>query len=292
SGLVTTLVISLVDKDQVAAAEGFTSGVSPLITMIAQFTGSGLLLFMSYSALAFVNGLTFILAGLIYLHLLSSGHEKGTAKAKEEVNDQNFMATLALAFRQVKKAKGLLTVVMVIALLNGILSTIEPLLAIVVASHRQTMVLGTYSFTLALLGVCAASGMALGGIVGTKIFKHLSLYVVVLLATIAASCVIIAASSEKIILCLLTYGLLGFFSGIASPKLTQWMVTTVDRKILASTIGLLNTILVVVGPLMTTVFTTIAAASSVTYALLALLVTNLAVLVVTLVVMSRTTKKS
>lgn len=37
----------------------------------------------------------------------------------------------------------------------------------------------------------------------------------------------------------------------------QWLVTTIDRKILASSVGLLNTIIMATSPVMTTVLTTI-----------------------------------
>ena len=175
-GLTTPLIISLVKKDEIAEAEGFTSGVSQVITLVSQFVGSGLLLFMSYSALAVINGLTFILAGLIYYNIAGSQRKKGIATVTQEVDDRGFWATLVLALKQVKKASGLITTVLVIAVLNGVLSTIEPLISIVIAGNRQVMVIGTYSFTIALIGAMAGIGAALGSIFGTNIFKKVSLY--------------------------------------------------------------------------------------------------------------------
>lgn len=72
--------------------------------------------------------------------------------------------------------------------------------------------------------------------------------------------------------------LLAGAASIASIKLTAWLVNTVEHKILASTIGLLNTILMASSPVMTTIFTTISGMSSVVYALIALLVVELLVL--------------
>ena len=65
-GLVSPLIADIVGKKDFGEAEGFTGGVSQIINMIAQFVGSGLLLFMSYSNLAFVNAFTFLAAGLLY----------------------------------------------------------------------------------------------------------------------------------------------------------------------------------------------------------------------------------
>ena len=290
-GLTTPLVISLVKKDEIAEAEGFTSGVSQVITLISQFVGSGLLLFMSYSALAVINGLTFVVAGLIYCNIARSKRKKGISTVTQEVDDRGFWSTLALALKQVKKASGLITTVLVIAVLNGVLSTIEPLISIVIAGNRQVMVIGTYSFTIALIGAMAGIGAALGSIFGTNLFKNVSLYIIIMFANIAGASVIIAILSKQIWFCLITYCILGFFAGTATPKLTQWMVGAVDRKILASSVGLINTILLIASPLMTTAFTTLSAVTSVIYSLWGLFIVSILLFVITLLVMRKSAQK-
>ena len=290
-GLTTPLIISLVKKDEIAEAEGFTSGVSQVITLISQFVGSGLLLFMSYSALAVINGLTFVVAGLIYCNIARSKRKKGISTVTQEIDDRGFWSTLALALKQVKKASGLITTLLVIAILNGVLSTIEPLISIVIAGNRQVMVIGTYSFTIALIGAMAGIGAALGSIFGTNLFKNVSLYIIIMFAYIAGASVIIAILSKQIWFCLITYCILGFFAGTATPKLTQWMVGAVDRKILASSVGLINTILLIASPLMTTAFTTLSAVTSVQYSLLGLLIVSVLLFAITLLVMRKSAKK-
>lgn len=288
TGLMTPIIVNLVKEDQVAEAEGFTAGVSQIITMVAQFVGSGMLLFMSYSMLAIVNSATFIIAGIIYWSV-----ERGqiSSTIQNEIEKRSFFSVVTKSFGQVKTASGLLSTVLVLALLNGVLSTIEPLIAIVVAGNRQKMIIGTYSFTIALVGGAAAVGISLGSIWGVKIFKKVSLYKIILLATIAAIVVTGALIIKQIFWGLAAYSLLGFFAGIASPKLTQWMVSTVERQILASTVGLLNTILLLVSPIMTTVFTTISAVSRVNYSLGLLLTVNGMVLIITLVLMKKEVNK-
>lgn len=69
-------------------------------------------------------------------------------------------------------------------------------------------------------------------------------------------------------------------ASIASIKLTQWLVNTVEHKILASTMGLLNTFAMASAPVMTTIFTTISGMSDVRYALILLLAVEAAVLFV------------
>ena len=287
-GLQTPLIVGLVGENEMAEAQGFTSGVSQLITLVAQFVGSGLLLFMSYSELAIVNALTFLAAGLLYANIGASVR-KQQPDQKEEVNDQNFFATISSSFKQVRQAHGLLTIVLVVAMLNGLLSSVEPLISIVIAGNKS-MLIGSYSFTIALLGAAAAIGLALGSAVGTKLLKNTSLFQLSLLSTISSAIMAVVILNKSSILCLILMTTLGFLAGTSSPKLMQWLVVSVDRKILSSSAGLLNTILAIAGPLMTTLFTTIAGTINVNYALYGVLGFSAIVFIVTLIVMIKVNK--
>ena len=287
-GLQTPLIVGLVGENEMAEAQGFTSGVSQLITLVAQFVGSGLLLFMSYSELAIVNALTFLAAGLLYANIGASVR-KQQPDQKEEVNDQNFFATISSSFKQVRQTHGLLTIVLVVAMLNGLLSSVEPLISIVIAGNKS-MLIGSYSFTIALLGATAAIGLALGSAVGTRLLKNTSLFQLSLLSTISSAIMAVVILNKSSILCLILMTTLGFLAGTSSPKLMQWLVVSVDRKILSSSAGLLNTILAIAGPLMTTLFTTIAGTINVNYALYGVLGFSAIVFIVTLIVMIKVNK--
>lgn len=288
-GLQTPLIVSLVGENEMSEAQGFTNGISQLITMIAQFAGSGLLLFMSYSGLAIVNAITFLVAGIIYANIGMNVKKQEVNKQPEEVNTQKFGATIVSSLKQVKQANGLLTIVLVIALLNGLLSTVEPLISIVLAGNKN-MLIGNYSFTIAVVSTVAAIGMASGSAIGTKIFKNTSLFLIVLADTIATITLAIVIIYGNIFASLFCLTILGFLAGIVSPKLLQWLVTTVDRKILSSSVGLLNTILVMAGPLTTTVFTSIASATDITYALYGIIILGIAVFIAISIVLLKINK--
>lgn len=288
-GLQTPLIVSLVGENEMSEAQGFTNGISQLITMIAQFAGSGLLLFMSYSGLAIVNAITFLVAGIIYANIGMNVKKQEVNKQPEEVNAQKFGATIVSSLKQVKQANGLLTLVLVIALLNGLLSTVEPLISIVLAGNKN-MLIGNYSFTIAVVSTVAAIGMASGSAIGTKIFKNTSLFLIVLADTTATITLAIVIIYGNIFASLFCLAILGFLAGIVSPKLLQWLVTTVDRKILSSSVGLLNTILVMAGPLTTTVFTSIASATDITYALYGIIILGIAVFIAISIVLLKINK--
>lgn len=88
-GLSAPLIVDLVGEDEFAQAEGFTNGISQVITTVAQFVGSGLLLFLSYSNLAFVNAFTFLAAGLLYASVGLRHKKDNQSIEPQEVNEQN-----------------------------------------------------------------------------------------------------------------------------------------------------------------------------------------------------------
>ncbi|MDF7682332.1 MFS transporter [Lactobacillus sp. ESL0679] len=287
SGLQTPLIVGLVGGNEVSVAEGFTGGVSQLISMGAQFVGSALLLFMSYSSLAIVNALTFLVAGLIYANI-AKNIEKTPAKDElQTVNDQNFLATFKSSFNQAKQAHGLLTIVIVVALLNGVLSALEPLISISFAANKN-MLIGTFSFTIAIFGAVVSIGTALGSAIGTKLLKDTSLFIIILLDTISGILMLGSMLMQNSIACFIFGAILGFFAGTASPKLYQWLVQSVDRKILASTMGALSTILVIAGPLTNAIFSSIAGTAGLNYALIGLIALSAVTFLITLVVMLKT----
>ena len=132
---------------------------------------------------------------------------------------------------EVKKQTGLLEVVLIVAVLNGSLSSMGSLIPIMIAAHKTAMVISRYSFTIALMGVVVACGAALGSMFGTQLFKKFTIFSMTILATLIA------------------------------------LMTTFA---IFATVGLLNTILIASAPLMTTILTTVSGATNIRYALILL----------------------
>ena len=280
-GLISPLIADIVGKKEFGEAEGFTSGVSQIINMVAQFVGSGLLLFMSYSNLAFVNAFTFLAAGLLYASVGLRHKKQNDDLELKEVNDQNFFTTMKASYKQAKKAPGLLTIVGVVSLLNGVLGAMSALIPIVMAGHKSTMLIGNYSFTMAVMGVAVSCGAALGSMFGPQLFKKVSAFTMTIVAAGLSVLTTFSTLTAYIYAVLPFFFLLAATASIASIKLTQWLVNTVERKVLASTVGLLNTCAMAAAPVLTTIFTTISGASNVRLALIALIAVEATVLFVT-----------
>ena len=281
-GLVSPLIVNLVGSDEFAEAEGFTNGLGEIINVSAQFIGSGLLLFLSYSDLAFINAITFLVAGLLFAHVgfKQKADKKIQSHQEENINSQNFIATMKSSYQQAKKEHGLLTIIFVMAALNGSLGSMNALVSIVMVANRSTMIISNYSFTLAVIGIVASCGTALGSIFGPQLTKKISIFSVTNFSIAVDICAIVAVLIANIYLILPLFFLITVTASTASLKLTQWLVTSVDQTILSSTIGLLNTIVMIAVPVMTTIFSTISGITNVKYALIMLLVVEVIELIV------------
>lgn len=282
SGLVSPLIVNLVGSDEFAEAEGFTNGLGEIINVSAQFIGSGLLLFLSYSDLAFINAITFLVAGLLFAHVgfKQKADKKIQSHQEENINSQNFIATMKSSYQQAKKEHGLLTIIFVMAALNGSLGSMNALVSIVMVANRSTMIISNYSFTLAVIGIVASCGTALGSIFGPQLTKKISIFSVTNFSIVVDICAIVAVLIANIYLILPLFFLITVTASTASLKLTQWLVTSVDQTILSSTIGLLNTIVMIAVPVMTTIFSTISGITNVKYALIMLLAVEVLELIV------------
>ena len=111
----------------------------------------------------------------------------------------------------------------------------------------------------------------LGTMFGPQLLKKVSIFTLAIISNVLSIVTTISVLLAN------TYLILGFFflaavAGVASIKLQQWLVNSVDHKILASTVGLLSTILGVASPLMTSVLTTISGGINVNVALIVLII--------------------
>lgn len=267
-GLTTPIIVDLVGESNFGVANGFTNGINQIISMIFQFIGASLLLFITYSNLAFINALTFLLAGIIYACVGAKIKTKFSQKSLD-FNDQNFIHTLKTSYNQTRNQFGLLTIVFIIAILNGSLSAIGALLPIMIAA-KSTMILFNYSFTIAAMGTIVSCGAILGSIFGQQLSKKISVFSLIIIAIIFSLLTTITILFTNIYIVFVLYFLLAFTVSSASVKMSQWVVSSVEHKILSSTIGLLNTIITISAPLITTIFTTVSGIISIQISLIAL----------------------
>ncbi|ALS00990.1 hypothetical protein ATZ33_06300 [Enterococcus silesiacus] len=258
SALIPLTVIS-VGKEQFNEAIGFTNGISQLINLFAQFFGASLLLFLSYQNLAFINSGTFLFS-LMFLLVFFKQNKALRVNQLHEVDKSEkmpFLATLKVNLIRLKKEQTLFPVVSSIIILNACLTSISSLLQMLIALNTS-MVIGTYSFTIAIIGFITTSGMALGSLIGTKLLKNLPLSKLLiwdLTLLISFFCSLFLTNLY------LSLGLLfpiTFFIGVVIPKLSAWVVSIVPQSELGNSIGIVNSLLTAATPLFSLIIISLA----------------------------------
>ncbi|MBP2058990.1 MFS family permease [Lactobacillus colini] len=280
TGLQLPLIVSLVNEDEVSEAAGITNGLSEAVVFVAQLIGSGLLIFISYAGIALVNAITFLLAAILFLSLRKVSNLNRAQSTLNPENSDNLITTLKKSFYQLKKSSSILPTILLLSGLNGIIGSIEPLLSIVIAANKNIMVIGTYSLTITLVGGAISIGIILGGIFGPQIFKRQSIFIISIYALLVSLCILIAVFFRNILVCLGCLAFLGLFIGTISPKMMQQLVKIVDNSLLASTMGALNTFLVISAPIMVSVLTTISGLTNVKVSLFIILALDIMLLIV------------
>ncbi len=88
----------------------------------------------------------------------------------ERIQQRLFNKTILTSIHTLKKETTLLGVLSTIVFLNGMLSSLVPILQMLFVTNKQ-MLIGSYGFTIVLLNVTISISLASGGLFGTKYLK-------------------------------------------------------------------------------------------------------------------------
>lgn len=254
NALKTPLIRLICTDDEMEAAMGISASIGEIIQLISQFIGTGLLLFLSYSGLAYLNAFSFLLSGLVLLRLKDIQRLEKTHPNLLAQN--NYRNALTQSIKTMNREPALFKTVFQLALVNAILSTSIPLLEIKLVNTHE-LIIQNYSFTIAIIGALTSAALALGGSIGIALFKKTTLKNMILAILCFILTFLLTLPFKQV---LITYGslsIVAFLTGTASPKLSAWLMKSVDTSVLSSSVGLINTILITVTPIVTILFSII-----------------------------------
>lgn len=276
SGLTTPLTVEVIGEKDYPIASGFTTGVAQIVGLIAQFMGVSLLFIASYAQLAFINASTFFISVLIlflffktntslYKRQLPQCNEVAqssqSSQSAKSVQSTGYLSALKQSFTYLKQEKQLLPIIISILMLNTALSSITPILQMMIAGNAN-LIIFSYSLTVTIVGAVITVSMSLGGVFGVPLLKNYKLQSITFSCLIALACFFLTLFLKNIYLICIFLIPVGFLVGVSIPKLSAWIVGAVARENLATSIGIINTILVGIAPLSTLVFVTIASTTS------------------------------
>lgn len=273
SGLMTPLTVEVTGEKDYPIASGFTTGIAQIIGLIAQFIGVSLLFIASYAQLAFINASTFFISVLILLFFFKTNTSLykrqlpqcdeviQSSKSAKSMQSTGFLSALKQSFTYLKQEKQLLPIIISILMLNTALSSITPILQMMIAGNVN-LIIFSYSLTVTIVGAVITVSMSVGGIFGVPLLKNYKLQSITFSCLIALTGFFLTLFLQNIYIICVFLMPVGFLVGVSIPKLSAWIVGAVARENLATSIGIINTILVGIAPLSTLVFVTIASTTS------------------------------
>lgn len=281
SGLRLPLIVKVTGKEDYPQASGFNQGISQIVGMISQFVTVSLLIVVSYSVLAWMNAASFLFSCFIMLSFFRRSPQL-TRKAVIEIQQghkgDGYFKNLKVSFVALTKENKLFGVILTIIVLNAMLSSLTPLIQMIIVSAKKDMVIYSYPFTIALLSTVISLSLAAGGLLGTKILKQMQLQQLVMICLVFTTIFYPALFFKNMLIILPMLVPICFLVGTIVPKLSGWIVSVVEENKLATTIGIINTLLVGLAPLTTFFLVTISATASPISTIAILFISSLALM--------------
>lgn len=233
-----------VAKTDLNAAFSFNQAVGQISDIIAQVVGVSLIVLVhnNFGLIAFVNGLTFVIAGtILYTHrkILNVPVPK-IESAEVQVAQNSLKAGLKAAFAIIKANGQLQFLLFATLMINGIGVAIDPLMNLYLLDAKNIWV-GNYGNTVVILNIVFSVGLIIGALLPNDIFKKLSFFqlIIVILA-------MFIAISLAVVLGAPLWGIaVAFFGGSymmakIGPRLSTYMVSLIPDHQLGVIGGAMN----------------------------------------------------
>jgi hypothetical protein len=281
SGLRLPLILKVTGKEDYSQASGFNQGISQIVGMISQFVTVSLLIVMSYSFLAWTNAASFLFSCFFMLIFFRRSPQLTTnavTEVPQGLKGDGYFKNLKGSFIALTKENKLFGVILAIVVLNAMLSSLTPLIQMIIVSAKDQMVIYSYPFTIAVLSTVISLSLAAGGLLGTKILKKMHLQQLVMICLVFTTIFYPALLLKNMLIILPILAPICFLVGTIVPKLSGWIVSIVEENKLATTVGIINTLLVGLAPLTTFLLVTISAAVSPFWTIAILFISSLALM--------------
>ncbi len=261
SGLMTPFVLFLVNQEDIEEAQGLNGAITNLVSLLAQFVGAYLMGIFSYQVLAWINSGAFFITAIIMLSMKASldkiEQEKLPQPTGEKVSLIRMVRQISHSLKEIKKCQPVFRAIVMFAIANGGLVVLIPLISMLFSQQPQ-LVINNFPFTLALSQAMISVGVILGSLFGPVVLRNVSLFVICQGMFVGIGLTAIGMYSHLIWLILASLLLVGLLIGAASPKLNVLILNSFDVTKLGTINGGINSLLLIVPPLGTIIFTTTA----------------------------------
>lgn len=266
SGLFTPLSLKIIPSEERERYYGFGQTVRQTLQIVFRSISAFLVAIISYQNLAFINAMTFLIAGVVMIliskqlkNLVGENNvvknEKNDTKKKSETTlFKDMKNNFIVAYKELKQDPELFTTIMVAPLLNGMFVVMPPLTLLLISEDANFVIINS-QITIALIPII----MTVFGILGSmlsmaNVFKKWGLRTFVQVLSILAIFKFLALIVHKIYLVIFIYALISVVAMALQPKLNAIFLNVMPEKKLATIGGIVSTYTQIGMVFMTIVF--------------------------------------
>ncbi|MGU7967453.1 MFS transporter [Streptococcus suis] len=250
------IIYSIIPDEDMEESFSFSNITYYTFSFGAKVFGGTVLLLLGSDFITFslLNSITFLVAGLMMLHIFSdlklkiANYEDNTID-NNEVIDNSEDKTIFKSLLNLMNNKKLVRVVFPVAFVNSLVACLLPLMYIymnnpLIVTHLP------YETIISLLGAISVIGIIIGNWVATRYFKSFSLYkiLIFLLVTLGFISILLIFEANLYFL-LVTVFLVFGLEGILSPKFSLYLMENQNYESLGISSGAINTLLAIGVPI-------------------------------------------
>jgi len=263
NGLEISLLKENVVPENLNGAISLSSAVLNLITIAGQAIGATLIVAWhhNFTLVALLNAATFVLAYIILwayrlkiklplVVKVGSNDETDDSDSKGNVKSKNgFIQHTIAVFKALQKIEGIIGILVLFFLVNLLASSVMGLINLSLIDFKTMWLFGNYGATVAGSAIAFSSGTIAGALIQDRLNRlelpSLSCLVLICLAVLTGDFLLVHIS----IVLILSLFAVGYLFGKIGPIFSTFIITNIEQNVLASSVGVLNTMILVGAPL-------------------------------------------
>lgn len=236
-------------------AQGLISITSQLMNVLATFLGSILLSFFQKRVVAYFNSFIFLFVGIGFL--LIKKDMNLVEKDIGNINNKNTLKNAIINFNFLFRDKRIFKYLCQLSLLNGFFGGLTPIFALFINNNNSLKTVAN-PIKISLLSGIITLSMIIGNNLSSKILKNISISLLNIISTSFVLFISISFILNNIYLIFFNSSILSMFLGIISPRFSAIIINKYPTERLGGIIATTNSLLVIIPPIASIIFPSLA----------------------------------
>ena len=255
SALIAPFTKKLVEKKDMEQAQGLISIASQLMNVLATFLGSILLSFFQKRVVAYFNSFIFLFIGIGFL--LIKKDMNLVEKDIGNINNKNTLKNAIINFNFLFRDKRIFKYLCQLSLLNVFFGGLTPIFALFINNNNSLKTVAN-PIKISLLSGIITLSMIIGNNLSSKILKNISISLLNIISTSFVLFISISFILNNIYLIFFNSSILSMFLGIISPRFSVIIINKYPTERLGGIITTTNSLLVIIPPIASIIFPSLA----------------------------------